>query len=101
MSKYAVKWILRYIRMQLDLLELFINGEAVELIPERLLTLEEVAELTYLDPGTLKNYCRDGKLPGRKIGKRWFLPENVAFEMDTYLSIKHTPQKTTKTEVNA
>lgn len=95
MSKSAFKWILRYIRMYLDLLERFAEGGIIPFKPERLLTLEEVSEYTSYNPGTLKNYCREGKIPCTKQGKRYLINEAVAFDIDNYVSVdrRETPKK--------
>lgn len=95
-SKYAIKWIIRWFRLQLDVIEAIVNGEEFELDPEKLLTLEEVSELSRLDQGTLKNYCRDKKIPATKIGKRWLVLESVAYDLPNILGKE---SKTEKEEV--
>jgi|GEM_PF-324727 len=36
-----------------------------------ILTIEQAAELLHLNPQVVRQYLRQGKLPGRKIGKHW------------------------------
>lgn len=38
--------------------------------------VEEAAELWNLAPGTIKNYCAEGKVIARKIGKTWIIDKN-------------------------
>ena len=42
----------------------------------RILTPEEAAELLKLHPNVVRLYLREGKLPGRKIGKHWRILES-------------------------
>lgn len=45
---------------------------------DRCLTVAEVAEYLGIHPVTVRRMARDGKLPGRKIGKYWrFDPDNL------------------------
>lgn len=37
----------------------------------RVLTVEQVAEMLQLNPQVVRQYLREGKLPGRKIGRHW------------------------------
>lgn len=38
--------------------------------------VEEASELWGLSPGTIKNYCAEGKIKARKIGKTWIINKN-------------------------
>lgn len=38
--------------------------------------VEEAAELWGLSAGTIKNYCAQGKIQSRKIGKTWVIDKN-------------------------
>ena len=40
---------------------------------EKLLTVEEAAELLRITPRTLKEWCRRGKVPCVKVGREWRL----------------------------
>lgn len=40
-----------------------------------LYTVEEVAELFQVHRNTIFNYLRSGRLPGRKLGRRWYIAE--------------------------
>ncbi len=42
---------------------------------ERLLTLEEVAERLAVAPKTIRDWLREGKLKGLKVGKLWRVRE--------------------------
>ncbi|MBO8140902.1 MAG: helix-turn-helix domain-containing protein [Firmicutes bacterium] len=42
---------------------------------ERLLTLEEVAERLVVAPKTIRDWLREGKLRGLKVGKLWRVRE--------------------------
>lgn len=43
----------------------------MNLTPEALLTVEEVAEYLRTTPNTVYRWCRSGKLPARRIAKEW------------------------------
>lgn len=43
----------------------------------RLFTCEEVAAATKSTPLTIRQYCREGILQARKVGRRWLIPENA------------------------
>lgn len=38
--------------------------------------VEDAAELWGLSPGTIKNYCAEGKVVAKKIGKTWVIDKN-------------------------
>ncbi len=42
----------------------------------RILTLEQAAEVMQLKPETIRRYLKSGKLPGRKVGKQWRIAED-------------------------
>jgi excisionase family DNA binding protein len=46
-------------------------NKALTPIGERLLTLQEAAEVLRLHPRTVREYLRRGELEGRLIGGRW------------------------------
>lgn len=41
--------------------------------PGDLMTVTEVAEYLRLKPNTVKAWLRDGRLPGTKVGKFWWV----------------------------
>jgi len=41
----------------------------------RILTIEQAAEMLQLNPQVVRQYLREGKLPGRKIGRHWRVVE--------------------------
>jgi excisionase family DNA binding protein len=43
----------------------------------RVLTPEEAAALLKVTQRTLLQWLRDGKLPARKIGRRWYISEEA------------------------
>lgn len=48
---------------------------------DKLLTIEEAAEILQLAPRTVNKYLREGKLPGAKLGgKLWRIRESTLFE---------------------
>lgn len=38
-----------------------------------LLTVEQVAEAFHVDRETVRNWLRSGRLPGRHVGRRWYV----------------------------
>jgi excisionase family DNA binding protein len=42
---------------------------------EKILTVQQAAELLQCKPQTVRNYLKAGKLPGRRIGKEWRIVE--------------------------
>lgn len=46
-----------------------------------LYTIEEAIEIVKLSYPTMLNYLRDGKLVGRKIGRKWYISEDVLKEL--------------------
>ena len=40
-------------------------------IPDKLYTVEDIAQMTSLTSRTIRNYLKDGSLKGRKIGGQW------------------------------
>lgn len=57
-----------------------------------LLTIEEVAAMLKLSPFTVGQYLREGKLPGRKIGRHWRV---LRSELEQFIqgSGQHTPDQ--------
>ena len=49
------------------------NNEEPTFIPNRILTVPQAAEQLQVSERTVYEWLRDGKLPGRKIGKVWRL----------------------------
>ncbi|TPE70689.1 helix-turn-helix domain-containing protein [Halalkalibacterium halodurans] len=43
---------------------------------DNIIGVEEAGEILGLSPGTVKNYCNEGKLAAQKIGKTWVLDRN-------------------------
>ncbi|MEB5480902.1 helix-turn-helix domain-containing protein [Shouchella clausii] len=43
---------------------------------KNIIGVEEAGEILGLSPGTVKNYCNEGKLVAQKIGKTWLLDKN-------------------------
>jgi Helix-turn-helix domain len=43
---------------------------------DNIMGVEEAAEMWGLAPGTVKNYCAEGKIKARKIGKTWVIDQN-------------------------
>ena len=43
---------------------------------EKIMGVEEAAELWGLAPGTIKNLCAAGKITSRKIGKTWVISKD-------------------------
>ena len=46
-----------------------------------LYTIEEAIEIVKLSYPTMLNYLKSGKLVGRKIGRKWYLSEDVLREL--------------------
>jgi excisionase family DNA binding protein len=44
-----------------------------------ILTIEQAAKMLQLNPQVVRQYLREGKLPGRKIGRHWRVDENELF----------------------
>lgn len=42
--------------------------------------VEELAKIIHLSPGTIKNYCAEGKIKAKKIGKTWVVDKNDIWE---------------------
>jgi len=41
----------------------------------KLYTVEELAKLLGVQDKTIRAYLRDGKIKGRKIARKWYIPE--------------------------
>lgn len=48
-------------------------NHAIEHYLDNVIGVEEASEILGLSPGTVKNYCAEGKLAAKKIGKTWVL----------------------------
>lgn len=46
----------------------------------QMLTIEQAAEMLHLNPQVVRQYLREGKLPGRKIGRHWRVMEEELTE---------------------
>lgn len=46
-----------------------------------LYTIEEAMQIVKLSYPTMLNYLKSGKLVGRKIGRKWYLSEDVLREL--------------------
>jgi excisionase family DNA binding protein len=55
------------------------------LTEETYLTVEETARILRLHPETVKILLRDGKIPGRKVGRKWRVSQ---IDLDTYMREK-------------
>jgi excisionase family DNA binding protein len=42
----------------------------------QILTIEQAAEMLHLNPQVVRQYLREGKLPGRKVGRHWRVVED-------------------------
>lgn len=40
---------------------------------DNIIGVDEASKLWGLSPGTIKNYCADGKIIAKKIGKTWVI----------------------------
>lgn len=43
---------------------------------ERILTVEQSAEIMQVPANTVRKWLRNGKIPGKRIGKRWLIVES-------------------------
>lgn len=43
---------------------------------DNIIGVEEASKLWGLSPGTIKNYCAEGKIISKKIGKTWVIDKN-------------------------
>ena len=53
---------------------------------DNVIGVEEAARMLKLSPGTVKNYCAEGKILAKKIGKTWIMDKTnlgEAFKMET------------------
>jgi excisionase family DNA binding protein len=41
----------------------------------KVLTAEDAAERLHTTTRTVRRWLRDGRIPGRKVGKAWLIPE--------------------------
>jgi excisionase family DNA binding protein len=46
----------------------------------RVLTAEQAAEVLQLRPETVRRLLNKGELPGRKVGRKWRIPEQALLE---------------------
>lgn len=63
--------------------------------PTKIYTQSEIAEIFELNPRFIAGYLASGELPGRKVGKRWFI---VGRDLLDFVSTGNapTPQRKTK-----
>ena len=54
-----------------------------------LFTVEELAELLGVRERTIREYLRDGRLKGRKIARRWYVPEE---SLRKYFGLDEEPE---------
>lgn len=54
-----------------------------------LFTVEELAELLGVQERTIREYLRDGRLKGRKVGRRWYVPEE---SLRKYFGLDEEPE---------
>jgi len=47
----------------------------IEIGDKRYYTVEDIQERTGMHPRTIRQLLKDGRLRGKKQGKRWFVPE--------------------------
>jgi excisionase family DNA binding protein len=52
---------------------------------DELLTVEKVAELLGLHPGTIRRFVREGRLKAKKVGKRWRI---LRSELDSFAGVE-------------
>lgn len=50
---------------------------ALSFVNLKLYKLQEVAETTGITIKALRDYCRSGELPARKVGSKWFVTEEA------------------------
>jgi len=43
----------------------------------KLFDVEELSQLFGIRQATIRKYLRDGKLRGRKLARKWYIPENA------------------------
>ena len=59
---------------------------------EKLLSVNDVAEMLGLHPQTVRDFAGDGKLPGIKVGKAWrFKPSEIEAYLERQRSSVYTP----------
>ncbi len=46
----------------------------------KLYTVEELASVLKVQPKTIRAYLQEGKLRGRKIARKWYVPEDALQE---------------------
>lgn len=59
---------------------------------DNIIGVEEAAAILGLSPGTVKNYCAQGKIKAKKIGKTWVMDK-------TNLKVVHSVKSLIKTTV--
>jgi excisionase family DNA binding protein len=69
---------------------------------EKLLTVEEAAELLRIMPRTLKEWCRRGKVPCVKVGQLWRLKASeLEAWMRPHLRVVKSPEAEDQADVEA
>lgn len=59
----------------------------------RMLTVEEAAHRLRVKPITMREYLRKGRVPGRKIGKKWLIVET---DLESFI-LSDSPSRSTRT----
>lgn len=59
-----------------------------EITPRQVLTVEGVAELLGLNPETVRRLLNKGELPGKRIGRRWYVRR---VELEAMLTAERDP----------
>jgi len=54
-----------------------------DITPQQVLTVEHVAELLGLNPETVRRLLNKGELPGKRIGRRWYVRRAALLEVLT------------------
>ena len=59
---------------------------------EEWLTTEEASDLVKFTPQTIRQWCREGRLPGRRVGKRqWRFKRSDLLQFLEAQAVKVTP----------
>lgn len=48
---------------------------SIEIGNIKLFSVEELADILKVTPSTIRIYCREGRIKGRKFGVKWYIPE--------------------------
>ena len=47
---------------------------------DQVIGVEEASKIWGLSPGTIKNYCAEGKIKSKKISNRWVILKEQSFD---------------------